>query len=587
MVYDIIQATQAGKVNLLASKKQPAKPKTNPTLEMVVNDFKSAWDYCAGSWHDRWSDNYKLYNNNRVKRNYNGTTDTFVPMVYPTIETMVASLFGMKPKFAYAPPSNKPDQNTEILNALLDYFWEKDQWSLKLINTGRDMFNLGTAIDYFVWNIDHPELINLPTRDFFIDPTATSLDNARFCGRRYLINKESLESYEIVNYETGKLEKRYKNLDKLEANSDPQEKTDKQEKDMLYGSTLSKPEDKQIEVIEYWTLDRVISVANRTEVIEDTENWFLARAKSLNIKDAKGILPFADARDIVDKSLFYAKGETDFIADQQELLNDQTNQCTDYVGFITNQMYTLDPKYADKVQEVENLQGTVYPFEANALQPIQQRNMPPEAFNERMNLKNEIRETAASSEMMRGVNTQGAGDPTATEVNAQMSGAGTRLNLKVTQLENGYFHRMAKIIFYMVRLYVTEPMMVRIVGKDGTQWEQFDPTDFQDGDYEPRVQLDITVQNQKQQQAYNAEKMMAMLLNDPDIDQRELKKLVLQRSFNLDPDEVELLMPKQEMQPMGSGMQITPDDMATLEQLPDEDLMALQQMGGANGFQAA
>jgi hypothetical protein len=31
-------------------------------------------------------------------------------------------------------------------------------------------------------------------------------------------------------------------------------------------------------------------------------------------------MPFADSRDYVDASLFYAKGEVDFILDQNELL---------------------------------------------------------------------------------------------------------------------------------------------------------------------------------------------------------------------------------------------------------------------------
>jgi hypothetical protein len=70
--------------------KQPAKakqskvqaaPVVDETLKMVVKDFTASWDYCAGSWHDRWMNNYKAYNNERVKVGYNGITDTYVPMV--------------------------------------------------------------------------------------------------------------------------------------------------------------------------------------------------------------------------------------------------------------------------------------------------------------------------------------------------------------------------------------------------------------------------------------------------------------------------------------------------------------------------
>jgi hypothetical protein len=40
-----------------------------------------------------------------------------------------------------------------------------------------------------------------------------------------------------------------------------------------------KDTDGQVEVIEYWTNDKVISVMNRSIVIEDTENYYKAKAK--------------------------------------------------------------------------------------------------------------------------------------------------------------------------------------------------------------------------------------------------------------------------------------------------------------------
>lgn len=512
---------------------------------MVVDDFKASWDYASGSWHERWDDNYKLYNNNRVKIGYKGIANTFVPMVYSTVETMTAALFGSKPQFSFIPPKDRQDQKTDVLNNLIDYYWDIDRWSLKVINTGRYHFNLGTAVDYFMWDIDHPVMINVPIRDFFIDPLARDLDSARYCGRRYLSTIAELETYEMVdpedNSETPQMIKRFKNLNKVNAGpTTDQEKTDKEEKDYLYGSTLQNPKDKQVEVIEYWTPTRTITVINREIVAEDVENWFLQRAKKLGLKVTKGLLPFADARCIIDPSLFYAKGITDFIADQQELLNDITNQNIDSITFTLNQMYTLDPRYADMINEVENIPGAVYPFEAGTLQPIPQRSIPPDAFNERMNIKNEIRETTASNETIKGVGQ--TGQTTATEIQAQMAGSANRINMYITQIENGYFHRIAQIVFEMIRLYVNEPAMVRIIGKDGIRWELFDPSEFRDGTYEPRVQLNTSVENDKIKKANLGKEMLGAFLNDPDINQVGLKKKVLQYSFELDPDEVDELV---------------------------------------------
>lgn len=519
-------------------------------------------------------------------------------MPFSTVETVASALFGTKPKIEYLAPSIKPDQKTDILNSLYDSFYERDQWSVKNIHIGRSFAKLGVGIAYYYWENDHPCKIVVPIRDFFIDPTNGDGETARYMGRRYLITKEELEQFEIVDFDnpiqtpvidelTGMLsgemnteypmKKKYSNLDKITSEGSKGDNTDKQEKDMWYGSTVGEPESKQIEVIEYWTMDRCISIANRSVVIEDTDNYFKQKAKQNGDPYPKGLMPFAWARNYVDESLFYAKGEIDQIADQVELLNDLTNQNIDSITFSLNQMYTLDPAYGDIINEIENIPGAVYPVPRDTLIPIQQRPIPQDAFNERLNIKNEIRETTATNEVVKGVGQQ-EGDTTATEINAQIAGAGQRINLKVTQLENEFFHREARIVFAMVKLYITEPVMVRILGKDGANWEMFDPSDFQD-DYEPRAQLDINVQNRKQEEAVKAKELLAAFLGDMDINQQELKKLVLQRSFDLDPDEVETLvnppMPMGGVDPM-TGMPLDPmQDPGALPPLPPEDI-ALQ-----------
>lgn len=539
-----------------------SKSSGSTVVDDVLKDFNAAWNYCASSWHSRWRDNQFLYNNQRVKRGYEGISDTFVPMCFSTVETLTSALFGAKPKYNYLPPQDREDQNTEILNGLLDYYWDKDQWSLKNINTGRCMLKLGTAIDYYYWDGDHPVKLNIPIRDFFIDPDASSLENARFMGRRYLTTKATLESFEVVDFEASTddevvMKKKYTNLDKLDDYKSA-DNTDKEEKDMWYGSTASDPSEDQVEVIEYWTEDKVVSIANRCTAIEDTDNYYKSKAKANGTKFPRGIMPFNDCRDYVDESLFYAKGEIDIIGDQQEDLNDLTNQYKDAITFALNPMFTLDPKYAHLLSEIESLPGAGYPVEKDALNWSIPPAIPRDAVIERQNIKNEIRETTASNEIVKGAPTTG-GKSTATEINAQVAGAGQRINLKVTQLENGYFHREARIVFEMVKLYVTEPMMVRILGKDGARWEQFDPKEFQ-GDYEPRVQLDITVENKKQQKAADAANLLKAFLGNPVVNQQELAKTVLQRAFDLDPDEVELLMQVEpQVSPEMMGAELPPE----------------------------
>jgi hypothetical protein len=546
----------------MARKKQTKT--VNETVTKVLADFKMSWDYTTGSWHDRWENNNNLYNNKRVKRGYDGITDTFVPMTFSTIETMTSALFGSKPRFNYIPPQERPNQNTDILNSLVDYFWEKDMWSIKVINWGRDMLKYGTSVIYVHWHENCPRIINVPIRDFFIDPRCNNLESASFMGRRYLTTKEELESFEIVDLDKSTdeetfMKKKYKNIDKIKSAGTSEKSTQKERLDMWYGSTV--PEGDQVEVIEYWTKDKVISIANRTVVIEDIENFYKTKARDNGEEYPEGLLPFAVLRNYVDPALFYAKGDIDFILDSQELLNDLTNQNVDNVTFANNQMYTLDPKYASRINEVENLPGAVYPFEAGALTPIAQRGVDGSMFTERMNLKTEIRETTASNEVVKGVGQEG-GKVTATEIQAQIAGAGQRMGLKITQIEDEGFYQLANIVFHMIQLYITEPMLVRIMGRDGVRWEKYDPYEFKSGEYQPRVQLEASLNSEKQQDATIAKELLAAFLGDEQVNQTELKKLALLKGFDLDPDEVQTLMTPEPMPEM--GMDMMPPEMMDL-----------------------
>jgi hypothetical protein len=543
-----------------ASKKQDVKQETTESFDPVdfaVTAFNRSWKYTSSNYHPRWERAFKLYNNQRTDRAYEGITNTFVPMTFSTVETLVSALAGNKPSFDFIPPHQKQDQNTQVLNSLLDYYWDKDQWNIKVINWIRSSVLYGTGIVFLVWDIDHPRMVNIPLRDFIFNPAYANLeecDDEFYCGRRYITTLETLKSYQVVDPETGEMIPKYTNLDQInnQATSN-EEKTDKEQKDMFYGSTIdgSDGDDNQVEVIEIWTGTRTVSVANRKVCIEDVENPHYTQAKQTNENATKGIIPFAAQRNYIDESLFYGKGEPETFAEQQELLNDLTNQNTDAITYNLNQMYTLDPDAADMIEEIENIPGAVYPLKDGQLKPIPMQAIPANAFNERMNIKNEIRETTASDQILKGVAGTGHGDQTATEVQAQVAGAAQRFGLKITQLENEGFHRLARIIFEMVRLYVTKPQMVRVVGKDGVNWEEFNPEEFTDGEYEPRVQLANTVQANKQADIAKYKELMGAMIGDPMINKQELYKLVLPKVFDLDPDEIgSLLQPDEQMMAM-------------------------------------
>lgn len=518
-------------------------------VEKVVKDYGSAWEYTESSYHRTWEDCWKLYNNIRTDDGeaYEGIANTFVPMTFSTIETMVSAIAGGKPRFGYTATKKDQEQDTKVLTAKVDYFWDCDKWSIKTISWVRNVLMYGTGVVYLWWDIDKPRMINVPLRDFYIDPTASSIEDAAYIGRRFLTTLDELRSYEVVDPKTGKMEPMYKNLDKIELskgedNGNTGDPTDKQEKDMWMGSTIPNAASTQVECIEYWDRekDRVYVIANRSVEIRNDENPYKKQAKAKGDKYAKGLVPFVAQRDYVDEALFYGKGEIEPIMQEQELLNDLTNQTTDSVTYTLNQMYTLDPAFSDYINDVENIPGAVYPFPNGALQPVQKGIVPSAAFNQIANIKQEIRETTSASEVAKGVD-QSVSNVTATQIQAQQMSAGQRFGIKLTQFEEEGFHDLGKLVFQMIQLFVSNKQNVRISDENGISWEEYDPDKFK-GDYEPEVQLASTIKEVKMADDQKADAIFQSMVSNPLVDQTELTKMYLMKRFDLDPDETQKLL---------------------------------------------
>lgn len=553
-----------------STKKESKETKsTEPTEQVksvsdIIADYKSSWDYASGSYFESWESSWKLYNNIRVDESYEGISNTFVPMTFSTIETMVAAIAGGKPEFQFVPTTGVQEQDTEPLNSLLSYYWDCDKWSLRTITWIRNTLMYGTGVIYVYWDINKPRIINIPLRDFIIDPEATDISNARYVGRRYITTKNALSEMQKVDPKTKEMVPMYTNLEKLTGINEPNDDdTDKQRKDMMMGSTLNEEAlGEQIEVIEYWDQvgDRVYSVANRSTMIRNDENPYKTQAKNLNHDYPEGLVPFVAQRDYMDESLFYGKGEIEPIKKEQELLNDITNQTSDSITYALNQMFTLDPRYADWIEKVENLPGAVYPFEAGALQPIVKGTIPNAAFEQISLIKQEIRETTAASEVAKGTD-QSVSNVTATQINAQQKAAGQRFNIKLQQFEEEGFHELGKIIFEMMRLFITKPIEVRSVTDEGTKWIKFNPKNYT-GDYEPRVMLGSTIRNNVEADQQKADAIFQTMVNNPLVDQTELTKMHLQKRFDIKPDQIAKLLVQKDTS--GAGV---PPGMETMGKL--------------------
>lgn len=566
-----------------------AKKKSNKEDELVnqiVSDFTSSWNYRDSSYHNEWQKWYDLYNSERVHVGYNGISDTFVPMSFSTIETKVSATSGEKPLIEFFP--TRPDQqtNTDVLNSLFSYYWDLDNMTNKFVQHTRQLFLYGTGVMYVYWDIDHPVVKNIPLRDFYIDPTATVLtyQDAKFMGYRFFANLDDLKAEEVVDPETGELVPKFKNLDKVNGNYETGDRTDKQEKDTYMGSTLDKNAQKdQVEVYCHWTKDKVTYVANRDTIIYESDNYFKQRQQFLGYENPTGMYPFIVDSNYPDESQLYGRSELQPIYKAQELLNDLTNQNVDAVSWALDPVMELDPQYSSYLDKIENVTGAVYPFRPGSLQSVQKQPIPSSAFNERVNIKNEIRETTAIDQVLKGVGV--SGDTTATEVKAQIASAGRRFDLMLSSLESGGYYQFAKLVFQLIQLYVTQDTILRVVGEGGVNWQLYQPDMFK-GDYEPRVKLQASLEAEKNKKMRDLKEMYSAMLGSPFVDQSQLTRLILKEAFHLNQDQVDkLIVPEEKLAEMGGGEKKEDRDPNELINYKDAPADIKMQMEMAAGYE--
>ena len=571
-----------------------SKSRKDSNLQKWLQKFDDSWLYAQQNYHQRWERNWKLYHNIRVKRSHPGVVKTFVPMVNSTVNTIVAALFNSNPSVKYLP--NHPDQeaDTAVLNEIYDDFARKDNWVQKNKANGKQGIITGNFACYYEWKDDkdggyvHKEVV--PIRDMIIDPQSHSYRDWRYVGRRYFASKKKLKEEKVYDVEKGKEVKRFKNLDEVQpSGSITDYESDKVKKDQFLGATA--PGDKDIiEVIEIWTRSKVVVIANRNTIIEEKENpyyrlekahferqkaeyelalleweqnmanWEANRQANFTLtgedlgpfnmekpefkadfnEEMAGFLPFAHGRDYEDISLPYGDSDVDIIADQQELLNDMTELNIEAVLYTLYPEKTLDPKFAAWANDLDPKPGKVYPLPQGAMVWQTPPSIPTNAFNERLNMKDEIREAVAISEVTKGVAT--TDDTTATEIKAQIGQADQRINEKAQTLANDFFFQEAKIVLKLLQLFAPEKLYVRTIQDAQVSFEKVDMSRFV-GDYTPMVTLEVQkkYEEAKQQQAYI--QAYQMIIADPTNNLMAAKQILYKKMMpSLSDDEIEQII---------------------------------------------
>ena len=555
MLYNIENGDVFG-LDLTEQKKKQSGEK-DTELTKWLSKFERSWNYAKQNYHQKWENNWKLYHNIRVKRSHDGVVKTFVPMVNSAVNTIVAELFNSNPLVNYRP--NHPDQeaDTKVLNEIYSDFALRDNWVQKNKINGRQGLITGNFCAFYEWveerNGGYVHKINIPIRDMIIDPSSSSYEDWRYVGRRFFADKKSLEEETIYDFKTDSYKKRYKNLDEV-VSGGKDEDDDKSKKDQAIGS-IDNDKDR-VELIEIWTKEHVVVIANRTTIIEERENPHYSIAKSQLAQrkvEAKirgesvdehdkidGLLPFAHGRIYADISLPYGDSDVDIIADQQELLNELTELNIEALLYTLYPEKTLDPKFSEWIDDMDPAPGKIYPLPNGAMVWNNPPSIPTGITQERLNIKDEIRESSAISRISKGASA--TDDTTATEIRNMLGQMDSRIQEKAQTLANEFFFQEAKIVLKLIQLYAPEQMWVRTLQDANVSFTEVNPRAFL-GEYTPMITLGVQRKLQESEERDSYTQAYQILIQDPTNNLPALKRIMFRKMFpELTQEEIEQII---------------------------------------------
>lgn len=595
MLYNIENGDVFG-LDLTEQKKKQSGEK-DAELTKWLSKFERSWNYAKQNYHQKWENNWKLYHNIRVKRSHDGVVKTFVPMVNSAVNTIVAELFNSNPLVNYRP--NHPDQeaDTKVLNEIYSDFALRDNWVQKNKINGRQGLITGNFCTFYEWveerNGGYVHKINIPIRDMIIDPSSSSYEDWRYVGRRFFADKKSLEEETIYDFKTDSYKKRYKNLDEV-VSGGKDEDDDKSKKDQAIGS-IDNDKDR-VELIEIWTKEHVVVIANRTTIIEERENPHYSIAKSQLAQrkvEAKirgesvdehdkidGLLPFAHGRIYADISLPYGDSDVDIIADQQELLNELTELNIEALLYTLYPEKTLDPKFSEWIDDMDPAPGKIYPLPNGAMVWNNPPSIPTGITQERLNIKDEIRESSAISRISKGASATDS--TTATEIRNMLGQMDSRIQEKAQTLANEFFFQEAKIVLKLIQLYAPEQMWVRTLQDANVSFTEVNPRAFL-GEYTPMITLGVQRKLQESEERDSYTQAYQILIQDPTNNLPALKRIMFRKMFpELTQEEIEQIIepPEQPEQvqhdQLSQGEEAIPRDTG----LPPQEAMEGEQNEG-------
>lgn len=461
----------------------------NPTLHLFKHYYEPAKNHqtqLASDWDDyekAFLGDTVLTESADVEPSDDWRSRVLFKYAWQQAQTVVAELSADDdPTFIYEPSSPSNADYADTVKAVVDYQLQRDDYPMKRLmatmyavvyggaplkvhwdyreSTYKERQHDGSYVDRVQVVRDQPTITLIDPRDFMWDMRARSMEEARYAFHRTRQTLDELKSYRRADGSP-----LYKNLEQLEPQAGEVGDETVRAFDNDKSAEREKAHRQGHEIVEMWTRDRLITVANENIVIRDDPNPY-----------RHGRLPFAVARvlptlnDVWGQSLMWA------VRDPQELLWTLDNANIDALKL------QLDPPMAVNSNDPDAKQ---FVFEPGARLPS------PDAANafklmetagvDRYTSEQAIREVRERLKFISGVTDEISGASTAdtaTQAALNQRQSKGRIGIMLRVIDRA-FAECAEMIVQLNQQYLDLSVPVRIMGPMGDPvWKPVRPSEI-------------------------------------------------------------------------------------------------------------
>lgn len=480
---------------------------------LVSGRFKRAKSFRETDQEDIWKRSYNNWRGVLDQSLYPWRSKLFIPWSFTVVETIIPKVFARDPKWRAISrnpspaPQGQPVQEGQyllstpsqatVVQQLLSYQWNRMGMRLKMYDYIKDSLMYSKGYAKVSWNFktkttttqepvvgkddvitfkevkksdvycDDPNVEIIDPFDIYVDPDATSLDNAA-----YVIHRK------MVPYSVVKDNPNYKNVSQIKMAKNKTSAGTSIDNNLndstRYNNSAPTVDNykEEVEILEYWESDRLIVLANQSVVLRDSPNPYAHKK-----------LPFVELDDYRDPHKYYGQSELSVIDPLQREINAIRNQRRDYDNLQLNPVIRMVPGTLRNPNSAVMAPGKVWMVsDLNSMDTFTMPALQGTARDIEQQTSQDIQRAVAIDEIGIGLLPDGSARRSATEVVTATSMAGKRFAVKIALLEEAV-KKIGELVFALNQQFIDQERVLQIVGLRGAQeWIKLTPKDIK-GDY--------------------------------------------------------------------------------------------------------